>query len=340
MKRNFLIIVSTAVGAALFILVFYLFNIVKVFSHVVEIGSVGVGVFLIDVSLIMLIGALSWQIVLRAYGHRLPFKDVLVIKLIGFAISYLTPSMYIGGEPVRVYLMGKKYNVSLTRIGATVVVDKFLELGAVLFYILLGSVYTLICYTLPLQLFILLVVINAVFLGAVGLLLISFIYKTKPFSAVMGFFERFKLLKKSVGKATPFVLKLEEEVASAFGKHRKSTLQAFFLNLAIGGFIFIKPAIFFYFLRIMFSLSQLSLLYALTHLLLALQFTPGALGIFEWGEVGIFSIIGIQSEKALAYTLMVRIADLLVVIVAVVTVLHMGVKYLRGKGNNENLCGL
>ena len=340
MKKNFLIAVSTVIGAVLFLLVFYLFNVTQAFSHMMQIGSLGVAVFLVDILLIMLVGGLSWQIILRAYGHQLPFRDVLIIKIIGFAISYLTPSMYVGGEPVRVYLMGKKHGASMTRIGATVFVDKFLELGAGLFYVFLGSIYTLISYTLPLQLFVLLVLINAVFLGAAVLLLISFIFKTKPFSTVMNLFGKLKPLRKSVDAIKPYIYKLENEVSSAFGKHRKSTLQAFLLNLSVGGFIFIKPALFFHFLHIAFSLSQLSLLYALTHLLLALQFTPGALGIFELGEVGIFSIIGIQSEKALAYALMVRVADLLVVAVAAVTGLHMGAKYLWGKNKNEDMCGI
>ncbi|MBE0478481.1 flippase-like domain-containing protein [Candidatus Aerophobetes bacterium] len=340
MKRNFVFLISTLVGIALFVLVFYLFNIAKVFSHMFKIGPWGMGVFFINVFLIMLIGALSWQVILRAYGHNLPFKDVLIIKTIGFAISYLTPSMYIGGEPMRVYLMGKKHSVPMTRIGATVVVDKLLELGAILFFVFLGSIYTLIYYRLPLQLFILLVLVNAFFLGAMVLLLINFIFKTKLFSKTINLLGKFKPLEKPVEVAAPFMLKLESEVFSAFGKHSKSTIQAFLLNLGIGSLIFVKPAIFFHFLRITFNLSQLSLLYALTHLLLVLQFTPGAIGIFEWGEVGIFSIIGIQSEKALAYALMVRIADILVVIAAAVTGFHMGVKYLWGKKRNEDLCGI
>ncbi len=340
MKRSILIFISTGIGVVLFFLVFYLFNVTEVFSHLIEIGPLGIGVFLVNVFLIMLVGGLSWQIILRAYGHHLPFRDVLIIKIIGFAVSYLTPSMYVGGEPVRVYLMGKKHGVPMTRIGATVVVDKFLELGAVLFYVFLGTIYTLIYYTLPLQLFILLVAVNVLFLAVATLLLVSFIFKTKPFSTIINLFNRFRFLRKSIKSVTPFILKLEMEVSFAFGKHKKSTLQAFFLNLIIGGFVFIKPALFFYFLRIVFSLSQLSLIYALTHLLLALQFTPGALGIFEWGEVGIFSLIGIQLEKTLAYTLMVRIADLLIVLIAAIAGLHMGVKHLWRKKKNEDLCGI
>ncbi|GAH23155.1 unnamed protein product, partial [marine sediment metagenome] len=61
----------------------------------------------------------------------------------------------------------------------------------------------------------------------------------------------------------------------------------------------------------MFKLSELALLFALTHLVLALQFTPGALGIFELGEVGVFKLVGIGPNRALAFSLMVRVTDLL-----------------------------
>jgi len=337
MKKNVLVFISSGIGVFLFILVFYLFNIAKVFSHMVQIGFPGVGAFFINVFLIMLIGGVSWQIILRAYGHRLPFRDVLIIKIIGSAISYLTPSMYIGGEPIRIYLMGKKHEIPMTRIGATVVVDKFLELGAGSFYVFLGSIYTLIYYDLPLQIFVLLVGINALFLGGAALFLVSFIFKINLFSKITNLMGKIKPLRKPIKGAAPFVLKLERDIFPAFGRHKKSTIEAFSLNLIVGGLIFAKPAVFFYFLHKIFTLSELSLLFALTHVLLAFQFTPGALGIFEWGEVGIFSIIGVQSEKALAYTLMVRIADLLLVVIAAITGLHMGVRHLWGKNRNENM---
>ena len=272
--------------------------------------------------------------------YSLPFKDVLLIKTIGFAVSYLTPSMYVGGEPIRIYLLGKKHRISMTRIGATVVVDKFLELGAGLFYIFLGSIFTLVYYDLPPQLFVMLVVINTVFVGAMILLLISFIYKTRPFSPLIGALGKIRPLQKPVNFVMPTIFKLEGEIFSAFDKYGKSTLKAFLLNLFIGGLIFVKPFIFFYFLDFILNLPQLALLFALTHLILALQFTPGALGIFEWGEVGIFGLIGIASEKALAYSLMVRIADLLVVVGASIAGVHMGVKHFWGKRRDENMCSV
>jgi len=339
MRKNIALFISTGAGIALFILVFYLFNAIKVFSHLTKVGYLGICVFVGNVFLIMVIGGLSWQIIIRAYGQNLPFKDVLIIKIIGSVVSYLTPSMYIGGEPIRIYLLGRKHEVPMTRIGATVVVDKFLELGAGLFYIFLGSIYTLLYYALPLQVFLLLVVINALFVIAAVIFLVSFVFKKALFSTILNFMAKIKPLKKPVKSIMPFIVRLEKDIFFAFGRHKKSTIQAFLLNLVVGGLIFIKPAIFFYFLHRIFTLSELSLLFALTHIILAFQFTPCALGILEWGEIGIFSIIGVQSEKALAYTLMVRIADLLLVVVAVVTGLHIGVRYLWGKSSVEKSQG-
>ncbi|GAH19742.1 unnamed protein product, partial [marine sediment metagenome] len=82
--------------------------------------------------------------------------------------------------------------------------------------------------------------------------------------------------------------------------------------------------LFFYFLKTVFKLSELALLFALTHLVLALQFTPGALGIFELGEVGVFKLVGIGPNRALAFSLMVRVTDLLGVAVALFLVFRLG----------------
>lgn len=106
---------------------------------------------------------------------------------------------------------------------------------------------------------------------------------------------------------------------------------AFCLNLLAGFLIFLKPAIFFYFLKFIFRFSQLALVFALTHLILAFQFTPGALGIFELGTVGIYRLVGIGPDKALAFSLMVRLTDLMGVAGAIFLVIHLGLLKLWNK---------
>jgi len=331
MKRRLLVIATTLGGSALLVLTFHLIGFGKVIFQLQEVGPGGVSVFIINVLLIFLIDAISWQIILKSYGYRLPFRDILATKIIGFVISYLTPSMYFGGEPVRAYLISKKHNLPLSKIGASVVVNRFLELGAGLFFIYLGTIWTLIEYDLPLQLTAAMLVINTLMGLGMTALLLSFIYENRLFTTLADLLSRWNPLSKTVEKVRPLISKMEGEVFLVFRRHRREALAAFALNLLGGSLIFLKPAIFFYFLEIIFKLSQLSLLFALTHLIFILQVSPGALGVFELGEVAIYGLVGVEAQKALAFTLMVRITDAVVIVIASFLALHFGLSKLWRK---------
>ncbi len=332
MKRRLFVLVTTLGGTALVVLAFYLIGLQKVIFQLQEVGLAGICVFIINVLLIFIINTISWQVILKSYGHRPPFRDILATKIIGFVISYLTPSMYFGGEPVRAYLISKKHGLPLTEVGASVVVNRFLELGAALFFIYLGSIWTLVEYELPLLLRVVMLAVNVLMGLGMAALLLSFIYENRLFTDLANLLSRWNPLSKAVEKVKPHISKLEGEVFLIFKKHRREALLAFALNFLAGSLIFLKPAIFFYFLGIVFRLSQLSLLFALTHLILILQVTPGGLGVFELGEVAIYGLVGIDAQKALAFTLMVRVTDTVVVAIALFLGLHFGLKKLwRGK---------
>lgn len=328
MKNRVLVLLPTTAGVVLLIVVFYLAGVDRIFSHLRELGAIGNSIFIANALFILFISALSWQIILKGYGYRLPFRDVMVARMIGFAVSYLTPSAYIGGEPLRIYLLSKKHSLSVTRIGATVVVSKFLELGAALFFIYLGSICTLIEYELPLNLYLTLLIVNVTGGVAMGLVFRAFIRQDKVFTYLAGLLGRIKFLSHSISKMEPEISRMEEEIFLSFSQHRRETIFAFGLNLAAELLIFLKPAIFFYFLEIVLKFSQLALLFALTHLLLVLQVTPGAIGTFELGEVGIFRLVGIGPDRALAFSLMTRIADFIGVGIAAAFGIHIGLKVL------------
>jgi uncharacterized protein (TIRG00374 family) len=324
MKRKLFFILSATIGIVIVALIFYFADIGRIFSQAKEIGFLGAGIFIVNAFLVILISSLSWRIILKSYGFSPPFKDVLSAKMIGSMVSYLTPSMYIGGEPLRAYIISKKHKLPMAKIGASVVVDKFLELGAGLFFIYLGSILALIEYKLPLRIYLTLLIVNVLFSLGMGLLLISFIFENRVFTKIATFIGRINILSKIIRKIIPHISEIENEIFLSFKQHRRETFIAFCLNLLAGFLIFLKPAIFFYFLEFIFRFSQLALVFALTHLILAFQFTPGALGIFELGTLGIYRIIGIGADKALAFTLMVRFTDLAGIAVAIFLIIRLG----------------
>ena len=49
---------------------------------------------------ILLLFALRWQLILRAFGSTVSIGRILAYRLAGFGISYFTPGPQFGGEPM------------------------------------------------------------------------------------------------------------------------------------------------------------------------------------------------------------------------------------------------
>lgn len=331
MSKKIFLLGSVVGGVILVILLFFFVDFRQIFSQIGEVGPAGIGVFALNIFLIFLLDCISWKIILKSYGFSLPLKDIFSAKLVGFAINYFTPSMYIGGEPLRTYMIAKKNSLSMTRVGATVIVNKFLELGASLFFIYLGSIWTLIEYKLPQEVFIPMLVANIIFGIGIGMIFVSFLYQKKFFTPLIKLIQRVKFLSKPLEKIAPQISEMEDDVFRAFKEHRKNTSFAFGLNLLSGLLVFLKPFVFFYFLKVILKLPQLALVFALTQLLFAFQFTPGSLGIFEIGEVGIYKLIGIEAHQTLAYTFTVRAMDFSQLGIAASFLFHLGAKKIWRK---------
>jgi uncharacterized protein (TIRG00374 family) len=74
-----------------------------------------------------LISAIKWQYILRVMGVQTSLISVLKIWLVGYAVSYITPVVYIGGEIFRSHILHEKYNVSWRKSLSSVAVDKASE---------------------------------------------------------------------------------------------------------------------------------------------------------------------------------------------------------------------
>ena len=70
---------------------------------------------------------LRWQRIIRAQGFNVPYRHLFMYKLAGYAISYITPSAHVGGEPVRAYLL-KRDNVPFPKAMSSVIIDKSFDL--------------------------------------------------------------------------------------------------------------------------------------------------------------------------------------------------------------------
>ena len=81
---------------------------------------------------------IAWMQFLGRLGDGIGFFDLFRIKISGETVNTLTPANFIGGDPMRIYLLKKSFKVS--EGAASVVVDRTLQILAILIIVMLGII--------------------------------------------------------------------------------------------------------------------------------------------------------------------------------------------------------
>jgi uncharacterized membrane protein YbhN (UPF0104 family) len=78
-------------------------------------------------TLLYILVTLRWWIIARADAKHIPFLPLLGVRVSVFAVSYFTFGPQVGGEPLQVLFLQRKYGLTYTRATAAVLMDKLLE---------------------------------------------------------------------------------------------------------------------------------------------------------------------------------------------------------------------
>jgi uncharacterized protein (TIRG00374 family) len=321
---------SIVVGLGLLGGVLYYVGWRRIFAEMRALGVAGISGIVGSVLLAMAAWTLSWWIILRSYGIRLPLPQVIGARLSGYAISYLTPTLYFGGEPVRALMVTGKTDAPTTRVFATVFIERFLGGLSMILFILVGSFFAISSPALPWP-------EKRLLISGVGFItfwillgLVDFAWNLKWISRPIRFLGVvFRRWRGPLGRAADKVSETEDEIHFAFTKHWRGTVLAFLVQLLATFFVYMRPQVFFYFSSgQVFTFPQLSLLFTLTVILLSffLWITPGGIGTGEAAIIGILHLVApsISKQRAVAFSLMFKFAESILVAI--------GLYYLAQRG--------
>lgn len=340
LRNGWKILLSIAIGLAILITVMYFVGWQNMFAEMVALGTLGMLSVLGNVLCSMTFWILCWWVILRSYGVVLPLRSIIGARLAGYAVSYLTPTLYFGGEPVRAMLVVGKSDAPTTRIFATIVVERFLGGLSMIVFILMGSFYALSSTQIPWeQRRLLAFAIGFVtFWILVGL--VDFAGNLKWISRIIRALGRpFSRWKDALERAANKVSETEDEIHYAFTKHWKGTLIAFLLQTVATFFVYTRPQFFFFFSAgLHFTVPQLSLIFSFTIMLsFFLWITPGGLGTAEAALVGIFALIvpAATSAGVVAYSLTFKLAESIFVAMGMVYVTKRGIQYIKNRSESD-----
>jgi len=334
---------SIVVGLGLLGGVLYYVGWRRIFAEMRALGVPGISGIVGSVLLAMAAWTLSWWIILRSYGIRLPLPQVIGARLSGYAISYLTPTLYFGGEPVRALMVTGKTDAPTTRIFATVFLERFLGGLSMILFILVGSFFTISSPALPWP-------EKRLLISGVGFItfwilvgLVNFAWNLKwisrPIRLLGALFRRWRGL---LGRAADKVSETEDEIHYAFTRHWKGTVLAFLVQLLGTFFVYTRPQVFFYFSSgQVFTFPQLSLLFTLTVILLSffLWITPGGIGTGEAAIIGIFHLVApsVSKHGAVAFSLMFKFAESILVAIGLYYLAQRGIARIGRRRPSEEV---
>ncbi len=263
--------------------------------------------------------ALAWAVLNRPVKHTIPFRSVLAAELVGTAGNMITPSTYLGGEPLKVAYVTKTTGHPLHEVAGTVLLAKYLEALSFMLFFSFGTLVALARYQDVL--FVQYPAAGVTLLAAAGGLLtltgamwLSLSRRWRPLTRLVCLLARLRVFRRFFVRLRRPTQAMEDQVSRVFCEEGKAAWVAFLAQMGGHVVLFARPGLFLLIgSRIHLGPAALSLIFVVSQALLAFQLTPSGVGPLDGGLIGTFALIGLSEAHCMAYLLCLRFWDVLVI---------------------------
>ena len=262
----------------------------------------------INISIYLLI-TLRWWIILRAGQRTISFLPLVLVRVAVFGISYFTLGPQVGGEPLQVLYLQRKYGMTYTRATSTVIMDKLLEFLANFFLLVIGLTAILQAGILSTDASKPLVSI----IPMAAILLWPFVHVTLMIRGIYPVGAALRLAFSSFGipKWIRFIIAAERMAGIFCQRNPRLLWMAAGVSVAAGIGMIGEYVLITSFLGV--NLQSWQTIAAWTTSWLAfLVPVPGGLGSLEASQVFTLGAFGISAAVAIGVTLLIRARDLLI----------------------------
>jgi uncharacterized protein (TIRG00374 family) len=308
-----------------------------VLTRISTLGAGGIATFLLTILLGFSFGVEGWRTLLRSYGVEYSFWRTFRVMAGAYAVTYLTPSFHLGGEPVRVFSVSDGFTRRSHEVIATILIERLLYLIVIATLLLAGGIIGLKASAIPAAVQQGVIALAGVALVGGGILVVGIVRQATWVSRSVTFIIRHLPRWRWTQRVEEGLNRVEGEVNEALSSHRRASVKAAgFLALSVGMNV-LAPFVFlgFTYGRIL-SIGELLLFFALsTGFSLFSWLTPGGIGIMEGAYAAVFSIMGLPIDGAVAFSLLQKLSSLCIVGVGIIYLSHRGVGWFEKKNHKE-----
>ncbi|MBX7149580.1 flippase-like domain-containing protein [bacterium] len=304
--QKILPLLFTILGAALLIKLIHGFGINNLLKLYEQLGWELIPIITIPLSWFSF-QAYGWHEVLAGFKHQIKFIALLRIKLAGEALNTVTPVSFMGGDPLRIYLLNK--DIPGTAATASVVLDRTIQTVAVVIFILLGLISSFLFLDLPPQW----KIVFPLVAFAITSLLWFFLHRQQQgvFAFLSRALHKLGFKKHMADHIQEKITELDQRITQFYRNDRKhfytSTLHHVLARLCGVVEIYVIAQM----LHITLSFNEAFILATANVLVnFVFVFIPGSLGVMEGAFGALFLLMGHAPVQGLAIQLVRRFRTL------------------------------
>lgn len=251
---------------------------------------------------IYLVHCWRWKVIVDAHDLKFGYWKLVLFNLAGYAVSYVTPSASIGGEPVRAWLMQNRKTKFSTAL-SSVILDSYAKLTILILMGIIGFILLLLNVTLTENTF-LVTLMTLIFSGLAVYYFYKRIANGKPALSLLFEPLKYKRLRKFKEN-----LAHSEKTMTRFFKHKtRALLSAFSLSFLSYFMMFFE---YFFLLKMLgytATFMQIFMICAVIGIAYVMP-VPAALGALELGQTSLFVFMAVNPAIGLGMSLIIRIRD-------------------------------
>ncbi len=284
--------------------------------------------------IVMALSTGRWQLFARALGDRLALWPLLLIRMAGQTVSFLTPGPQFGGEPLQVYWLCRRHGISLHRAVLSLGLDRFVDLW-VNFAVLLGGVglllFTRLVPSQDWQGTLLVLGLALLALPALGVLVLRQpAWLAARLGALAARWERHPRLQRSGAALSEHWQALQDALRQLLQTRRSTLLAGLLLTLLGWVAILGELRALLFFLNVQVQMADFVLLFVAIRLAMLLPL-PGGIGTIEAAVLWCFATLELGTTEALGLIALMRLRD--------VAILGFGLCSLAAVGRREGRSG-
>lgn len=264
---------------------------------------------LIPYFIVFALDTLGWKYALKNLTPDLKFLGLFAARMAGESINCLTPSAYLGGEPIKAYLL-KTYNISIVDGMASVVISRTIMTLAQVVFVLLGVALAL--SRLQDTGSLLAVATLTLFLGIPLTAMIMVSKKRGFFTATLNLLRRFKLHIKFLEESADKIKELDDTISEFYRTNKRGFYMCFlfyFLGWLAG---MIEVYLILKFLGVPIDITNAFIIEALFTVARSVaSFIPGSLGGQEGGVLLVFMALSLTAQVGLSFCIIRRLREVI-----------------------------